>query len=137
MQDVINKQKRGDATAKVYPIDNERAWTLAEEVLRSSGAGALEEHRDKRMILTTYVSGTGQTGPMTTYLGVFLEPAEAGTKVTCAVSRGPTDFQMTESRFHALFAEALEPPRPAGALIPCGHTTDCERGTCIEGFCRN
>jgi hypothetical protein len=136
---VLDKKRFGGGTALIYSTDPGRAWLTAETVLRKSGAGALEENRDKGRILTTFAGGTS-SGTFTTSLGVFVEAAQGGTKVTCATSSVPPGFHMTEGAFHALFSKALglrgvQPP-PETGVAPCGKDDDCERGICFEHGCR-
>lgn len=136
---VIDKKRFGKGTALVYATDPGRAWLTAEMVLRKSGAGALEEDLDKGRILTTYAGGTS-SGTFSTSVGVFVEPAQGGTKVTCATSSVPPGFHMTEGTFHTLFSRALglsgaQPP-PETGVPPCGKDDDCDHGICFEHGCR-
>lgn len=127
MTNVLKEKQDGAASAEVYPVSADRAWQISETILRWEGAGPIEEHRDGRYMLTTIhnpAAGSGQDPNV--YVGIWIEPAHDGVKVSCAVS-GPSLFSpFHEPDFHARFHQALTyvenaqplpitaPPLPAG-----------------------
>lgn len=116
LNDVV--ESKGEGTAKVYVIDQDRAWNIAKTVLRWEDAETIEEHRDEDYMLTTIGQNLISAGSV---VGVWIEPAKKGsTKVTVVTKRRmATNIAtgLTETRFHDRFEQALEFVK-AGKTLP-------------------
>ena len=116
MSDVLESKEGG--TAKVYPVDQDRAWKIARTVLRWEDAETIEEHRDENYMLTTIGQNLISAGSV---VGVWVEPAKKGsTKVTVVTKRKmATNIAtgLTESTFHDRFEQAVEYVK-AGKPLP-------------------
>jgi hypothetical protein len=157
MADVIADKDQG--RAQVYPLSEDDAWRVAVQILRWEGTDAIEQHRDEHLMLTALnLPGSGSAPGFASqpgsgaFIGAWVEPIDArSTKVTCVVrhkNAKPAGFD--EDVFHARFRQALSiiqsgqalpakaPARPprATTLTRCAGDTDCDRGYCIEGYCR-
>ena len=106
---LLRLKQEGKGTSKVYPVNADRAWEIAQKVLLWDGAEAIEEHRSEGYILATCGVGTVSHG---TGIGVWVEPLDkVQSKVTVITrQRVITDtFQMiTEASFHNSFAQTLD-----------------------------
>ncbi len=111
VSDVSKAHAQGRGSTVSYAVSADRAWEVAQDILKKAGAGKIEEHRDQGYMLTTTKGGGGIS--FGTHVGVWIEPGEAGqTKVTAvtkqklSAAKGP----LTEGSFHNQFAQALADP---------------------------
>jgi hypothetical protein len=117
MSAVLREKHEGQGLAKTYAVPAERAWEIAEAILRWDGAGTIEEHRGGNYLLTTIYGPGVQGTDGTTYVGAWLEPAAGDlVKMTCVVS-GPKVFATyTENDFQRRFQQAIELTRDGSRL---------------------
>lgn len=116
LNDVLESKEEG--TAKIYPVNTDKAWNIAKTVLRWEDAETIEEHRDENYMLTTVGANFISAGSV---VGVWVEPAKKGsTKVTVVTKRKmQTNIAtgLTESTFHDRFEQAVEYVK-AGKAVP-------------------
>lgn len=107
MSDVVRAKDEG--TAKIYPVDAEKAWEIAKTVFRWEGADAIEEHKAEGYMLTSSGMNWVSWGAV---MGAWIEPVDNyNTKVTVVTKRRiATNIAttLTESTFHKRFAQAVE-----------------------------
>jgi hypothetical protein len=126
MTQVLQEKQDNKAKTRTYAVAPDKAWEIAETVLRWDGAGVIEEHRDKSYLLTA-IAGYSNAADETTFVGAWIEPAGDAVKVTCAASGPHTITRFPEDDyervFHNRFQQALayvnagqpipiQPPRP-------------------------
>ena len=119
MSAVLREKQEGQGTAQNYSLPADRAWQIAETILRWDGAATVEEHREGNYMLTTmYGAVTVQGADPTVYIGAWIEPSSGDqVKLTCVVS-GPKPFATyTEEDFQLRFQQALELSR-SGEPLP-------------------
>lgn len=109
---------KANGTSRVYTVDPDRAWKIAQTVLRWEGAEAIEQHRSDNYMLTTIGANLISLGSV---VGVWIEPEKKGsTKVTVVTKRKmATNLAtgLTETRFHDRFEQAVEYVK-AGKPVP-------------------
>ena len=154
MSDVFKDKSQGKGASQVYPVNADRAWSIAVQILRWDGAGTIEEHHDQNQMLTTMPRYRDERweppAAGLSYVGVWVEPVDADdTKVTCVIA-GQFGAPWTEMDFQRRFQQAVAivksgrtlpmdaPVRPARptTVTSCNTTADCEEGICIEYGCR-
>ncbi|OGW36846.1 MAG: hypothetical protein A2Y97_06255 [Nitrospirae bacterium RBG_13_39_12] len=105
--DLMKDKDKG--TAKIYPVNTEKAWEIAKDVFLWEGIDELEEHRDKGYMLT---GGVISSASPVAVMGAWIEPVdENNTKVTFFTKRrSETNSAATsiETTFHERFAEAVD-----------------------------
>jgi hypothetical protein len=115
-EDVLKHKASG--TAKVYPVESDRAWKIAQTILKWEGAEDIELHRPENYMTTTIGANLVSYGSV---VGVWVEPAKKGsTKVTVVTMRKVSmnlATGLTETRFHDRFEQVMEYVK-AGKPVP-------------------
>jgi len=119
MSSVIDEQKAGGGTTRMYPVSFDEAWRISIDIFRREGGGPIEEHKDEKYMLTEASMNLYTAG---TVMGAWFVPIDpTTTKVTIVTQRKMKTnvfTVLTEGTFHDQFAEAvnrlrLEPAKPA------------------------
>lgn len=104
VQDALDEKSYG--IAKVYPVPEEQAWTIARRVFRWEGADAIEDERPYHVMIT---STGGDTG---TVMACWIEPVDVEqTRVTIVTKRRyqlSLFTSLTEGTFQQRFQQAVE-----------------------------
>ncbi len=107
--DVLRMKEKGKGTTKVYPVNADQAWKIAEMVFHWRGMDTVEEHRAKGYMLT---KSRESSISWATFAGVWIEPVDKdNTKVTVITKqKDPTEFlaAFTDTVFHEEFATEVE-----------------------------
>ena len=101
---LVRSKEEGKGTSRVYRVNVDRAWEIAEKILQWEGTGEIKENRSEGDMVT-------QSG--STLMGVWIEPIDkVQTKVTIITkSTARTIIGLSETEFHehfALFANGPE-----------------------------
>jgi len=109
--DVLREKEQGKGTSKVYPVNADLAWKIAEMVFRWKGVDAIEDHRSEGYMLMRSKDSTLSWG---VWVGTWIEPIDTqNTKVTVITKQiDPTDIMafmtLSETAFHEEFAAGVE-----------------------------
>ena len=107
MSDVVKDKSQG--MSKVYPVNAEQAWDIAETVFRWEGADAIEEHKKDGYMLTSSGINLVSYGAV---MGAWIESVGKNeTKVTVLTKRRISinlATTLTETTFHKRFAQAVK-----------------------------
>jgi hypothetical protein len=107
--DLQTAHARGLGTSASYSVSIDEAWKISVQILRNAGAESIDERRNKGYMLTS-------TGGAGTYIGVWVEPDGAQTRVTVITKRrsGVEILKaLTERDFHREFADMA-------SMLPAG-----------------
>jgi hypothetical protein len=108
--DILREKEQGKGTSKVYPVNADLAWKVAETVFRWKGMDAIEDHRSEGYMLTKSKDSGISWGVIA---GAWIEPIDNdNTKVTVITKKmNPTDMSsitFNETTFHEEFAAGVE-----------------------------
>jgi hypothetical protein len=108
MSSVIQEQRAGGGTTRVYPVSLDEAWKISIEIFRREGGGPIEEHKAEGYMLSEaglnyYTGGT--------VMGAWFVPVQPTvTQVTVVTQRKmKTNIftVLTEGTYHDRFAELV------------------------------
>jgi len=101
MNDIVRAKAEGKGTDRVYRVNVDRAWEIAEMVFRFAQTDAIEEHRSEGYMLTSIGKSSISWGAV---IGVWVEAVDnESTRVTVVIKRrNPTELSVpfTETDFH-------------------------------------